>query len=551
MVSSYRPIFASKIPGVKPKPWQPPEGQALDWVKFAKWLWPDYNLYNVQQQILYSVRDNIKTVVPASNEMGKDFIAAMAALIFFLTRPVATVVTTSVKAEHLDRVMWGELRRFIATCAFRLPIQYNHRLIRKLMPNGSFESRSGIHGQVVEQGEALQGYHLERLADGGPTTLLIVDEASAFAQTMIEMADSWAHRMLIIGNTYQCENEFKWSVEGRPGTDDRGGDLPHPSGQPGLYRKVIHVRAEDSPNVRLAQAEIRSGMEPSRRVLVPGVVSWDDYVIRRKYWDPIKQCIGLDAQFYKGASVLMFPPQWLDAAHYTAATQQRGYRGKRVYLGVDSAEGGDNTCFCVGDSEGLLELRSVKTKDTTEVVEVTIQLMNKYKIKPEDVLFDRGGGGKQHADRLRKRGKQVRTVAFGEPPSDIDLFRKWRTAEEVVDQSEQRTVYKNRRAEMYGIARSVLDPDEQSSSGYKFGIPAGGPGRPEYGELRRQLAPIPLLYDREGVMFLPPKHKKDPKSKEKTLTEIIGHSPDEADAFVMMVFAMIRRTTDNVVTTLF
>ena len=57
-------------------------------------------------------------------------------------------------------------------------------------------------------------------------------------------------------------------------------------------------------------------------------------------------------------------------------------------------------------------------------------------------------------------------------------------------------------------------------------------------ELRKQLAPIPLIYDEEGRIKLPPKNKRLSSSSETTLTDLIGHSPDEADSVVLAVYAM-------------
>jgi hypothetical protein len=61
----------------------------------------------------------------------------------------------------------------------------------------------------------------------------------------------------------------------------------------GLLRKVIVIPATASPNVRLALAEIEAGKEPSHEQLVPGVLSYADYLVRRKTWDVVRATIGL------------------------------------------------------------------------------------------------------------------------------------------------------------------------------------------------------------------------------------------------------------------
>ena len=39
--------------------------------------------------------------------------------------------------------------------------------------------------------------------------------------------------------------------------------------------------------------------------------------------------------------------------------------------------------------------------------------MTEYNVPAEKVFFDSGGGGQEHADRLRSHGHEVQTVAFG------------------------------------------------------------------------------------------------------------------------------------------
>ena len=70
------------------------------------------------------------------------------------------------------------------------------------------------------------------------------------------------------------------------------------------HRRVITIRAEDSPNVRLALAQRAAGKVPTGKVLVPGVLTWEQYLHHRATWDKMRQCIGLDAKFYLGAELL-------------------------------------------------------------------------------------------------------------------------------------------------------------------------------------------------------------------------------------------------------
>lgn len=445
---------------------------------------------------------------------------------FFLTRHPCRIVTTSVDGAQLQGVLWGEIRRFIQTSRIPLdserggPLVINHMYIRKLF-RGEVDGLSYLMGRVANAAEGMSGHHIAKTGDGIPRTLFLGDEASGIAQVTFEKADEWANRMLIIGNPYECASMFKWAVKGQPGSNIRGGDIPRDGG--GYHRKVIRIKAEDSPNVRYAQAQIKAGLKPTGEILIPGVLPWEDYVNRRATWDAVKQCAGLDADFYEGAETLMFPPEWLNRAETIAERLPANRRATGI--GVDPGEGGDDTAMCAVDALGVIELISRKTPDTDVIPREVLAFMRKHRCPAERVVFDRGGGGKQAADRLRAQGYNVRTVAFGEPVRPQPK-RGIKPDSKRLQEHEQRSECKNRRAQLYYDLRKKLDP-----TGPGFGIPV------QYSELRAQLAPIPLLYDNEGrVMLLP-------KKGEKSLISLIGHSPDEADALTLAIHAMVPTTT--------
>lgn len=512
---------------------------ADDPVRFTALYWPDVILYDKQEDIMFSVRDNDETIAVAGNQLGKDFITALIVLWFFCSRPVCHVVTSSSGQTQLKSVLWGEMRRFIQTARFPLPIMYNDMLIRKVN-NGVVEPRSYIQGIVTDKAENLLGHHLERGLDGKPRTLAVFDEASSIANNFYDAVDTWAHRKLLIGNPLPCTNVFRSSVKEGSLTSDDGSRI---------YRKIIQIRATDSPNIQLAELQIAKGLKPTLEQIIPGVIDYPLYQKRRKLWDKIRQKVGLDAEFYEGAEVLLYPPDWLDRAERFALLdpidRERAWPKEDEFgnpvkplfktLGVDPAEGGDNTVWTVIDQLRIHHMLSMKTTDTAFIADQTVSFINEFGIKPEDVLFDRGGGGKQHVDYLRRRGYRVRSVAFGEPSSN-DLVKATRNVyippKQIVEEKEVKYTFKNRRAEMYALLRyNLLDPVNEIG----FAIPA------KYTELRRQLSPLPLLYDPEGRIYLPPKDKPTTESKVITIREILGCSPDESDSLVLAVFGQYSR----------
>lgn len=302
-----------------------------------------------------------------------------------------------------------------------------------------------------------------------------------------------------------------------------------PVPRPRYWRRIIQIKAEDSPNVQMGLYADRMGLVLDEYPeIIHGVIGYKEYLKRRALFDPIRQCIGLDAEFYEGNEVKLFPPLWINRA---AALARRlvGQRRRAKAIGIDPGEGVEDTSWAVIDELGLIELIAKKTDDTSVITGDTLAIMRRYKVPPYYVCFDRGGGGKQHADRLRLQGFPVRTVSFGEPLNVPIKYGETLVKDRIVNQDEK-YAYFNRRAEMYGTVRQLLDPINKG-----FAIPA------QYVRLRQEMLTIPLTYDEEGRLYLLPKNKKDPDSTKKTLIELIGHSPNDADALAVAVYAMTHK----------
>lgn len=286
--------------------------------------------------------------------------------------------------------------------------------------------------------------------------------------------------------------------------------------------------------MRLALAQIARGEEPTGEVVVPGVLSWDEYQKRSKLWSEFEKTVSLNAEFYKGKGVWLFPQDVLKRSLELARTLKQNRIPRRARaLGVDAAEGGDDSVWTIIDTFGLIFQLALKTKDTNNIPGLTLGLIKEYRLNPENVVFDRGGGGKQHVDRLRAMGYDVRSIGFGESATEPHQERKTSSIRPPtaarVDRAESRYVYKNRRAEMYGLT-SELFVSEQG-----FAVPM------EFSETLRQLKPLPKQYDGEGRLYLPPKDKPSEGYTGVTIKQLLGRSPDHADSLVLAVFGMLRK----------
>ncbi len=517
----------------------------IDPLRLKDLLWPGVTFYREQREIIYSVVENKETDVVAGNMLGKDFVAAFVVLYFFLTRMPCRIVTTSTKDLHLD-VLWGEMGRFIQESKYPLnakkggPLIVNQREITRIV-DGEKCPLSYVKGMVASPDsiQSFQGHHVANIGDGVPRTMFVGDEATSLPDDYHKMTQPWANRTFYFGNPWPCENFFRYAVEGKPGGLP-GGDIKAESN--GHYlRKVIKIRGEDSPNVRFGMAQKAAGIKPTDEMLVPGVLSYAEYIERRATWDPMLQKVSLDAEFYSGPQSQMYPREWL------ASLGSRTRPGGQVprFLGVDSAMGGDNTCWIAGDKYGVVEMISKKTPDTNVIPGITVGLMRKYNIKDSNVYFDYGGGGKPHVDRLRAMGyKKIHAILFG-ASATAEKRRGRALLEDRKRQDEVRMVFKNRRAEMYWLLRERLDPANETL--FHISDEVMDRLRGDSGpSLRTQLTVVPLYYDEEGKVYLPPKKAKtdDAKGEEKdTMTKRTGCSPDEADALVLLAFGLSGKGT--------
>lgn len=299
-------------------------------------------------------------------------------------------------------------------------------------------------------------------------------------------------------------------------------------------RKCFRVCAVDSPNVIAGETLRRKHPDwPDERVDaeaykvgLPGLIGWQEWKDRLRTLDPQRIAVSLNALWYKGSEVKLFPEDWLKRAADFAAVM--GHQAAEA-LGCDPGEGAADTCWTVIGRKGLIELLREKSEDTSAIVNKTLGLMKRWNLRPEQVMFDAGGGGRQHADRLRAQGFAVRVVGFGEAVSIQEPRRKgvWQPYAEKVEKREDRQFLKNRRAEMYwDLAQTNVPPSS-------FGIPWA------CGELHRQLSCFPRCYDEEGKFFVPP--KGDPilsreerlKKGKPTLIDLVGCSPDHADSLAV------------------
>jgi hypothetical protein len=477
---------------------------ATDPLKFISVCWPSMKLYDKQVDVLLSVRDNVETYVHAANELGKTRIAALIAIWWFASRTPARVITSSSSETQLNLILWSEIRHLISSAAYPLPFRVTNLRVEKLKDPKTQETepRDYIVGHVTNEVENFQGHHLP---NDKPRVLSIFDEASGVPDAFSDAADSWAHRKLVIGNPLSTTNFFYRYC--------RTGDVPDPAGTANLLRKVIHIDGRDSPNVKAGLRWKEKGNIGPPPILIPGLLTYDEYLRREATWDEVKRTTRLYGKFYEGDQALLFPMSWLD----TAMDPRRWDEVMRIQrtveaIGLDVAAGGaDKTCWTLIDYRGVIDQVVMDLSNTMEIAGRTIRMIEQHQVPAGRVAIDAGGGGKQISDRLREQGYYVTSIHFGEAADDPQA-------------------YKNRRAELYGNLRRLIDPQREVGG---FLLP------PDSAELRQELVVLPLQYDSEGRLYLPPKDRISTNSTQTiTIRQLLGRSPDRADSLALAAWAL-------------
>lgn len=493
---------------------------ANDPCRFISLCWPDMQLYGKQREIIESVRDNIWTFTPAANEVGKSHICAITAWWFFLTRQPCKTVIISTTDKHLKNVLWRSLMHLKNTSAFQLPVTIHSSKVDKWADTIGKDllAEDYIIGQVTNEPDSFQGHHLPK--QDVPRVLLIGDESSGIMDAFFEAAIPWAHRILFVGNPLNTTNFFFFQ--------SRKGDAEDPAGYGGLLRKVIHVSAEDTPNVQAGMyweqlpKDSRTARPP---VIIDGLISYEDYLRRKHEMPEPERIMRLEGQFYTGDQALLFTHAALDASQKRWKTLPPVAQRDAVAMGIDTGQGRDLTVWTIVDDDGVIAFYSDKKSRARTVVNKTVQLVEQYNIDPKNVAIDFGGGGNEIAQFLPWR---VRCVMFGESASQ---HRRVKGRQKKEQQRVTRISYKNRRAEMYGILSSAMNPELREKV---FAIP------PHHVELRKELSVIPLMWDNEGKLQLPPKDQTSANAKDQLSMRSLlgGKSPDHADSLALAYFAL-------------
>ena len=354
-----------------------------------------------QIQIIKSVRDNPRTVVPSGFGVGKTWVAARTVIWFLYSHLNSLVITTAPTWRQVENVLWAEIRR-------------QHQQSSTLLGGEVLQTKIKIAddwfgmGLSTDDPARFQGFHSASL-------LLVFDEAAGIDRSIWEVAEGQMAgafaRWLAIGNPIAPSGPFYDAANGSSWN-------------------TITISCLDCPNVKAG------------KIIYPKLVTSQWVEDRQKEWgqaSPLYQSKVL-GQFPTTSEHGLIPIDWLIEAQKRQASNTTVNPDEKC-IGVDVARSGnDATVFLFREGPCVRDIKEYHNQSTKETVGKLIIFVDKHKVPWKNVFVDVIGIGAGVVDRLKEQHRGIRAINFGSSAHDSKK-------------------YDNIRAECYWKVHDALKPD--------------------------------------------------------------------------------------------
>lgn len=356
-------------------------------------------LWEKQQEIAQSVKENRYTTVKSCHGAGKSFIAAGIVLWYLYTHVGSKVITTAPSFRQVKDILWREIRKAHSQSEGKLEVQPS--LTSLNLGDDWFAL-----GLSTNEPDRFQGFHSVDI-------LLIMDEAAGIKEEIFEASEgitsSANARILYIGNPTNLAGSFYQSFK----TES--------------FNK-IRISAFDTPNFTkfgITLADIRSntwsakitGNLPMPYLITPEWVY--DKFIRWGEGNPMWDSRVMGDFPVQGEDTLI-PLAYIERA----ARNEVSYKlDDEEVIGADIARfGTDKTCFVYRKGGKVIELKEYNHMDTMETANNLDIYSNTH--PKAAVNIDEIGVGAGVVDRMKEKNrfKNVQGVNVGSSPYDGEMF---------------------------------------------------------------------------------------------------------------------------------
>jgi phage terminase large subunit len=392
---------------------------------------------------------------------GKDYICGRIPLWFLFSYAPSKVIITAPTDRQVKEVIWAELSTAWNNAKLEMP---GRLLTCKVDVEPDWFILAFTTKESGDQTGKAQGFH-------SPNICVIVSEAQAVEDKIFEQLDSLLggehNLMIMIGNPLRTTGTFARAI------DDTTNNI------------VIHLDALDSPNYL------------EKKILIPGMASYEWIEKRRKLWNPegTEDDPRWLARVRGRKPFTSIDTLFTDDLIERMITQDPRVTVRKIVTSCDPARMGDDEQVIYGGISGRIVKQDIKPQcKSTESCSLILQMTKE--IGANHIIIDCDGLGGPIADfvdDLKPDGITLQEVHSEGKPED-----------------EQ---YDNLKAEMWFYAKQEAE--------------AGRERIPDDEYLKQELQEMKYFINARGKIQI--ESKDDLKDR-------IGRSPDRADAWVMNVW---------------
>lgn len=389
-------------------------------------------IWSKQREILESIKNNKRTVVPACHAPGKSHLAARAVAWWIASHPPGTAmaVTTASTHRQVRNILWPHIRRLAS----------HHNL-----PGEVLTVQWKLDGTVTAYGfspashdeTAVQGIH-------APNLLVVVDEAAGLS----DLIGGALEALMTGGNT-------RMLVLGNPPTDSEDGWFERICESP-LYN-VIPISAYDTPNFTGEETGLcRSCPDtvPPHKIAVHLVdQTWVDDVVAEFGSDSAFVEARVYARFPRATANKVIPYSWCEMAQ----ENEEPLESDEIRLGIDiAADGGDEFVIAKADGYRVSIIHRSSGQVNQNAVDVAGVILRHIQAME-----------KEHEDRGRDAKVRVKIDTIGLGWGVVSLLQKWQDEKRhrsqivpvnVAERAKDQSKFRNIRSELWWNGRSLLQP---------------------------------------------------------------------------------------------
>lgn len=488
--------------------------------------------------ILHSFDKGIQQIgIKGSTSPGKGFATAITINLYYTCFPDSRIVLIGPSVAHSKNVMFAE----VATWRKRMKFPGPGEILTQAIKDPGDEKHV-LYIANPDTGEGLSGAH-------GAHVLFVFDEASSVDESLFVNSQKQAALIIAISNPRVLSGWFyDLFPKATPNDNQTITDK-------GFRRRLITFGGKDCINVKgrrlhIPQApeggleietidgqkhtvyefqDIPTELRPHVDALIPGQMDFRKYSQIMSKPDEIERAWSGEGHFPpEDAELQIIPPSWLKEPCRLWTEKHDSIHVTAFGLDLAASTDGDQTVLASGGPEGIKALYRTRKAGLMETLSWLKGVFSKIGIDPFEDYYPIavdciGAGGDRIADLLEENGASVVRNKGSVGAND-------------------KALYGNRRAELYGQLSSRLNPDADHLDVFMM---------PDDSKLKEELVAHEKVYLQDMIKFrLTPKKKllTGADSKIQSLQEILGRSPDSSDAVVLCYDAILLTLTDGFVT---